>query len=205
MDQVRRLICLVCIAPLAVACGTNPGSTATASPTTLPSVLLVFTKWVPDANGGSGPEPGYKPALTDLTGHDISKASAELDGTGLNWVVNVSFTPRGRELFRQLTHDGVSACPGPNQNCPQRHLTSWVDLSQTDINSWSDPTYAAKVSQPYDLGCLAHKTTTVVCPKLLTDALILEEITGGTIAIGAGLTKQSANELANSIKPIAPA
>jgi hypothetical protein len=168
MDEVQRLICLICVAPLAVACSSSPSSTVTpnasVSPTTVQGTLLVFTKWVPDANVWTGPEPGYKPALTRLTGHDINRASAEINMTGLNWVINVSFTPRGRELFRQLTRDNVQACPGPSQDCPQRHLAIWLGLSQTDIDTWTDPTYAFKVSQPYDLGCLAHNTA-MVCVR----------------------------------------
>jgi preprotein translocase subunit SecD len=209
MGEVRRLICLICVAPLAVACGSTPSSTvsptASASPTISHSVLLVFTKWAPDANVRGGLEPGYKPALTGLTGHDISNASAEIDMTGINWVINVSFTPRGRELFRQLTNDSVSACPGPTQDCPKRHLTIWLDLSQTDIDSWSDPTFAAKVSQPYDLACLAHRTASLVCPELLTNPTIRDEIAGGTTMIAGNFTKQSATELADSINSTAHA
>ncbi len=125
--------------------------------------------------------------------------------TGPNWVINVSFTLRGRELLRQLTRDNVQACPGPSQDCPQRHLAIWLDLSQTDIDNWSDPTYATKVSQPYDLGCLAHRTASVVCPKLLADPTIRDEIAGGTTMIASNLTKQSATELANSINSTAHA
>ena len=55
---------------------------------------LVYTKWVPDAKVTAGPEPGFKPALTGLTGDDISAASATIDSTGTSWVVNITFTGR---------------------------------------------------------------------------------------------------------------
>src|ERR1700747_1184963 len=53
---------------------------------------LVYTKWVADSKVTGGPEPGYKPALTGLTGDDISSATASIDPTGTAWVVNISFT-----------------------------------------------------------------------------------------------------------------
>jgi hypothetical protein len=209
MDKVQRPIRLICVAALAVACGSSPSSTvppkASVSPIAVQSTLLVFTKWTPDASVRNGVEPGYKPALTGMTGHDIDNASAGMNTTGQIWVISLSFTPRGRELYKQLTHDRVLACPGPSQDCPQRHLTIWLGLSQTDIDSWSDPTYAAKVSQPYDFGCLVHKTATVVCAKLVADPSIRDEIYGGIIEMGGNFTKQSATELADSINATAHA
>src|ERR1700757_948947 len=40
---------------------------------------LVYTKWVKDDKVTGGPEPGYKPQLTGLTGDDISSATATID------------------------------------------------------------------------------------------------------------------------------
>ncbi|MGH7763211.1 MAG: hypothetical protein ACREOM_02190, partial [Candidatus Dormibacteraceae bacterium] len=40
---------------------------------------LVYTKWVADSKVTNGPEPGYKPAFVNLTGDDISSASASID------------------------------------------------------------------------------------------------------------------------------
>src|SRR5438094_10519209 len=40
---------------------------------------LVYTKWVKDDKVQGGPQPGYKPALTGLTGDDISSATATID------------------------------------------------------------------------------------------------------------------------------
>src|SRR6476646_8623111 len=70
---------------------------------------LVYTKWVADPKVTSGPEPGYKTAFTGLTGDDIQSATAQIDQTGLNWVVNISFTQKGGNLFDTLTRDNVAA------------------------------------------------------------------------------------------------
>src|SRR5438270_3576299 len=70
---------------------------------------LVYTKWVPDAKATGGPEPGYKPQLTGLTGDDISSATPSIDSTGTSWVVNVSFTSSGAVKFDNLTRDNVNA------------------------------------------------------------------------------------------------
>jgi len=157
----------------------------------------------------SGPEPGYKPALTGLTAHDIRRATAAIDMTGSDWVINVLFTSRGADLFGQLTRDNVAACTSPNTDCAERHLAFkctaglhhaiWLDLTQTDIANWDDPSYAAKVSHPFDFACLAHTTATNVCPKFVSDPVTLQEIDGGSVAIAAGFTQQSAAELANAI------
>src|SRR5262249_26708824 len=68
---------------------------------------LVYTKWVPDSKVTNGPEPGFKPALTGLTGDDISQASATIDQTGTSWVVNITFTGSGASKFDNLTRDNV--------------------------------------------------------------------------------------------------
>ena len=165
---------------------------------------LVYTKWVPDTNVTGGPQPGYRPALTGLTGDDISSASASIDQTGTSWVVNVSFTSAGATKFDNLTRDNVNACPGdpnttPSANCPQRHLTIWLDLTQTDIDHWADASYAGKVSAPYDPGCLATQTEGTVCGKFLTDPITLQEIAGGQATISGQFTQQSAQDLATGI------
>src|SRR5437868_8831354 len=120
---------------------------------------LVYTKWVADAKATGGPQPGYKPAFTGLTGDDIQSASAVIDQNGVGWVVNVVFTSHGADTFSRLTRDNVAACPGdpnttPSANCAGRHLTIWLDITQSDIDQWEDPLHAAKVSQTYDTGCL---------------------------------------------------
>ena len=165
---------------------------------------LVYTKWVADAKATGGPQPGYKPAFTGLTGDDIQSASAAIDSTGTSWVVNVSFTSGGGTRFDQLTTANVNACPGDpgtsqTANCPQRHLAIWLDLTQKDIDNWEDPSYVAKVSQPYDPGCLAAQTADTVCGKFLTDPITLTEIAGGNATISGAFTQQSAQDLATGI------
>ena len=165
---------------------------------------LVYTKWVPDAKITNGPQAGYKPALTGLTGDDISSATATIDSTGTSWVVNITFTSSGATKFDNLTRDNVAACPGDVNaslaaNCAQRHLAIWLDLTQTDIDHWGDPSYVSKVSSPYDAGCLASQTPDKVCGKLLTDPITREEIAGGNAQISGSFTQQSANDLATGI------
>lgn len=168
---------------------------------------LVYTKWVPDTKVPAGPQPGYKPAFTGLTGDDIASANATIDQNGIGWVVNVSFTSRGADLFSKLTTDNVAACPGdpnssPTANCAQRHLAVWLDLTQKDIDNWEDPAYAGRVSQNYDTGCLATAKPDTICPKLLVDAVTLQAILGGNAVISGGaggFTQSAAQDLATGI------
>ena len=165
---------------------------------------LVYTRWVPDSTVTGGPAPGYRPVLTGLTGDDISSASSSIDQNGTSWVVNVSFTSAGATKFDNLTRDNVNACPGdPNTtataNCPQRHLTIWLDLTQQDIDHWNDPSYVAKVMAPYDPQCLATQAPGVVCGKFLTDPITLQEIAGGQAQISGAFTQASAKDLADGI------
>jgi preprotein translocase subunit SecD len=160
---------------------------------------LVYTKWVKDDKVKGGPRPGYKPAFTGLTGDDIQSATAAIDQNGVAWVVNISFTSRGGQLFDTLTRDNVAACPGAGTDCPERHLTIWLDLTQNDIDHWTDPAYAGKVSGPYDSGCLAAQAPDTVCGKFLTDPVTLQEISGGNATISGAFTQQSANDLATGI------
>jgi preprotein translocase subunit SecD len=166
--------------------------------------LVVYTKWIPDKNATTGPEPGYRPAFTGLTSHDIQRAVAVIDPNGTTWVINISFTSRGADLFKQLTRANVAACPGDamtvnSANCAGRYLTNWLNLTQSDIDKWDDAAYADKVSQPFDLACLARMAAATACPKLLTNAITLQEIDGGSAMIGGALTEQSANTLAAAI------
>jgi preprotein translocase subunit SecD len=164
---------------------------------------LVYTNWVADANVTGGPQPGYKPAFTGLTGDDIQSATATVDPNNVGWVVNVSFTSAGATKFDNLTRANVAACtidPTTGAACPGRFLTIWLDLNQNDINHWEDPAYAAKVSQNYDTGCLATATPTTVCAKLLVDAVTQQEISGGQATIsGTTFTQSSTNDLATGI------
>ncbi len=168
---------------------------------------LVYTKWVPDAKVTGGPHPGFKPAFTGLTGDAIQSATAAIDQNGIGWVVNITFTSAGADLFARLTRENVAACPGDpnssaNAGCAQRFLTVWLDITQHDIDNWEDPAYAGKVSQNYDTGCLATATPTTTCAKLLVDAVTLQEIDGGNATISggqAGFSQGAANDLATGI------
>jgi preprotein translocase subunit SecD len=160
---------------------------------------LVYTKWVADAKVTNGPAAGYKPALVGLTGDDIQSATATIDQNGVAWVVNISFTSRGGNVFANLTRDNVAACPGISTECPMRHLGIWLNLTQTDIDNWENPAYVTKVSQPYDTACLIAQDPNVVCGKLLTNPITLTEITGGQAVITGGFTQQSATDLATGI------
>lgn len=165
---------------------------------------LVYTMWVPDANVTNGPEPGYKPQFSGLTGDDITSAVAAIDPNGASWVVNVAFTSRGADLFSTLTRNNVAACPGDvttvaTANCAQRHLTIWLDLSQKDIDNWENAAYVAQVSSTYDTGCLATASATTLCGKFLTDPITIQEIDGGNATISGSFTQQSANDLATGI------
>ena len=160
---------------------------------------LVYTKWVKDDKVTNGPQAGFRPAFTGLTGDDIQSATATIDQNGVGWVVNVSFTSRGGGLFADLTRANVAACPGAGGNCAERHLAIWLDLTQKDIDNWADPNYVSKVSRPYDSACLAAQTPDTICGKFLTDPVTLTEITGGQAVISGGFTQQSAQDLATGI------
>src|ERR1700730_6183757 len=160
---------------------------------------LVYTKWVADANVTNGPEPGYKPAFAGLTGDVLQSASAAIDQTGVSWVVNINFTSHGGTVFDNLTRDNVAACPGTGTDCPQRHLTIWLDLTQQDIDNWENAAYVSQVSAPYDTGCLAAQTPNTVCGKFLTDPTTLQEISGGQAQISGNFTQSTATDLATGI------
>jgi preprotein translocase subunit SecD len=162
---------------------------------------LVYTKWVKDAKVTTGLHPGYKPAFTGLTGDDIQSASATIDQNGTSWVVNVTFTSRGADVFDKLTAANVKACasvdPTTGQYCAERFLTIWLDLTQADIDKWSDTTYQNKISALYNPACLP--SATVICPKLLVDAVTQQEIAGGNAQISGNFTQQTASDLATGI------
>ena len=161
---------------------------------------LVYTKWIPDDKSTGGPEPGFKPAFVGLTGDDIQSASAALDQNGISWVVNLTFTSHGGDVFSKLTQDNVNACPGDpsttqSANCAQRHLTIWLDLTQKDIDNWDNPDYVGTVSRPWD----APQNATDPTPKFLTDPITQEQITGGQAVISGSFTQATANDLATGI------
>ena len=167
---------------------------------------LVYTKWVPDAKVTNGPQPGFKPQLVGLTGDDVQSALAQLDQNGLQWTVLVTFTSHGSDVFDALTRANVAACPGdpdttPTARCSGRFLSTWLDLTQKDIDNWENADYVSKVSRltTSDTSCLATAAAGTVCPKLLVDAITQSEISGGQAVISGSFTQQSANDLATGI------
>jgi len=211
---LSRLTGYICVVLVAVGCQSSPTSStnhaATPTPTKSAGALVVFTTWVPDSKVTSGPEPGYKPALSGLTGHDIQSAVPAIDNSGVGWILIITFTSRGTSLFAKLTHDNVAACPGDpttgaGSGCPQRHLAIWLDLTQTDIDSWEDSTYATTVSRVYDLDCLTAPSSTAICAKLISDPITLQEIDSGHLAMFGGDTEKSATALSNAINSMSSA
>jgi hypothetical protein len=169
-------------------------SAATSSSSTRASSSLVFTKWLPDANATGGPQPGYKPAMTGLSGGDVASVTTGNDATD-GWIVNITFTSRGRDLLATLTRDSIAACPGDpsadsNATCAQRHMTMWVGLSQTDIDQWDDVTYSVAVSRPWASG-----------GKFVADLLNLKEVTGGKMFIFGSFAQKEAQDLAAAMQP----
>lgn len=105
------------------------------------------------------------------------------------------FTPRGQGLFANLTRDNIAACPGDvntntKANCVGRYLTMWLGLTPADIDRWEDPSYAAKVAQPFGSG-----------GKLLINAITLQEIDGGEVQISGNFSQQEAQAIVAAIKP----
>lgn len=200
-------------AALVSACISSPASNTVSSEKPRPSpavkALIVFTTWTPDTKVTSGPEPGYKPALSSLDGHMVQGATARIDNTQTSWVIDLTFTQDGAQLLAKLTRANVAACPGDptsgaGPGCVQRHLALWVDLDQGDIDNWQDPSYVNMVSQPFDLKCLAQGVA-ANCPKFISDPITLEPITGGHLAINGAFSRQVATDLAAAINATAHA
>jgi hypothetical protein len=168
---------------------------ATSSTTTRVSSSLVYTQWVADVNVTGGPQAGYKPSMTGITGDDIASVTGSNDPNTGGWGIHVTFTSGGRDRFASLTREIVAACPGDPATdrtaaCPRRHLTMWLGLTQADIDRWEDPTYVAAVSQSWSSG-----------GKLLVDLLTIQEIDGGEVVINGNLTQKEAQDLVAAIQP----
>lgn len=167
---------------------------------------FVFTNWVKDPNSISGPHPGYKPALTGLTGADIASASSAPNQNGQEWVVDITFTPSGAALFDHLTAANVAACPldaSTGAACPERFLTIWLGLTQQDIDQWDDSAVQPRLLTPYPSGCSKADGS---CGKILVDALTQDEISGGSVEVSGNFTQDDANNVANvSTSTVSPA
>jgi preprotein translocase subunit SecD len=143
---------------------------------------LVTTKWVADPSVTGGPYPGYKPQITNLRSDMLSSADASLDQQGgQGWTVNLNFNSEGGSIFGQLTTQAYNACP--QQDCPQRHITEWLDLTPQDVQNWNQNWQ--NLYKPYSQG-----------GKLLTDPTINQPITGGQAQITGNFDSNSAKNLA---------
>lgn len=155
---------------------------------------LVYTTWVADTLVTNGPQRGYKPAFSGLTGNDIESATPSVDENGKSWVVNVLFTSRGAQQFAALTRANVDACPGdpttdPKADCPERYMALWLGLTQEDIDAWDNATYVNAVTKPLSAG-----------GKFIADPITLQEVSGGTATISGGYTQKQAQELASAME-----
>jgi preprotein translocase subunit SecD len=144
---------------------------------------LVITKWVADPSITKGPNIGYRPQMTQMSADMLTGATAGLNPNGTGWVVNFTFNSAGASTFGQLTTEAYNACP--QSDCPQKHITNWLDLTQDDINHWNDR--ADILYRPFDQGQGA---------KLLTDPTIIQPITGGQGFIEGNFSQQTAKNLA---------
>ena len=150
---------------------------------------LVITKWVADPSIKGGPFPGYKPQMTQMTADMLTSATASLDSsTGAGWVVNFQFNSAGAGIFSQLSQAAYNVtCPQQGVvDCPERRLTNWLDLKQSDIDNWNQ--VGTEVYRSTDQG-----------GKLLTDPYIQSPITGGQGQISGNFTQQSAKDLATGL------
>jgi hypothetical protein len=163
---------------------------------------LVYTTWVADAKALGGPEPGFKPALTSLTGAHVTQVTTTKDTTGDSWDLEVILDSTGTQLMSNLTRDNVAACPDTSSipDCAQRHLAMWIGLTQNDIDNWEDLGRANDVSRPVGAGCDAQTAAGASCAKLVIDALTTAQIDSGDIAI-SGFTQKEAQDLVDAIEP----
>jgi preprotein translocase subunit SecD len=145
---------------------------------------LVTTQWVKDSSITNGPVPGYRPKITNLRSDMLTSATASLDQSGANsWVVNVSLNSQGAQIFGDISTAAYNACPGQGNDCPERHVAEWLDLTQDDVTHWQDR--ANQLSAGTDAG-----------GKLLTNPTMDQPITGGQFFISGKFTPDSAKSLA---------
>lgn len=109
--------------------------------------------------------------------------SAARDPTGNDWVVLFTLGPEDARGFELLTADAVAACPG---DCPERHLGTWLDLTQGDVDHWSERANVLyrRVSEG---------------GKLISDPYIVSPITSGRGYIQGNFSQQEATVLARRL------
>jgi preprotein translocase subunit SecD len=177
---------VVLLAALAVA-GLTPltGLIGRPAPATAPQqrpAALVITRWVRDSGVVNGPWPGYRPQIAYRGTLTSVKAVMDPSGGG-DWVLEFAFDSAGADVFAALTTDAFGACPDV---CPERHVTSWLGLTQDDVDHWNDRANAEY--RPVSQG-----------GKLLTDPVVVTPITGGQGFIRGNFTHEEAVDLARRL------
>lgn len=154
---------------------------------------LDFVTWIADPNapGGYQVGKGFRPQKSGLGSEQITSANASLDSTGTQWQVNLNFNSDGAGRFGTLTQNAINACPGdPNgdqaANCDQRHIAIFEDLTSQDLANWDSR--EATLTLPPDQG-----------GKMLTNPVILSQISGGQAQITGNFSQSSAQTLAVQI------
>lgn len=161
-----------------------PGRTTPASAPPAPLAALVITTWVKDPAVVNGPWPGYRPQMTLMYRGTLTSVRAARDPSGGNdWVVLFTLDSEGAQVFGSLTTQAVAACAG---DCPERHVASWLDLTQDDADHWNER--ANVVYRPVSQG-----------GKLLSDPYILSPITSGHGYIQGNFRQQEATDLARRL------
>jgi preprotein translocase subunit SecD len=185
----RTAVVLAVVLSLAVICAgvamfaASSREHAPSRPGAAPPGRLVVTTWTPDPSASDPPYPGYRPAISSITSDMITNAQVVRNSNG-DIVVQVKFDSRGTEIFRNLTAQAAAACP--QQECPQRHLTMWLDLNQDDVDHWTQR--ANDLYRPFYRG-----------GKLLTDPAITAPIPGGSAQITGNFNQQQAEDLAHRL------
>jgi hypothetical protein len=165
---------------------------------------VAYASWTDDPEATSGPHPGYRPVLSDITGTNITYAGVTKDSNGTDWDMELQFDSGAATRLANLSRAAIAACPGdfstdPKAACDKRHLSIWIGLTLDDIAHWDDAYYAGDISKPAGSGCL-DLATQIVCGKLLYDSGIDQPLDGGDIVYPIG-TRQDAQALVDEIQP----
>ena len=162
-----------------------PGRTTPAGAPPAPPAAFVITAWVRDPSVVNGPWPGYRPQMTLMYRGTLVSVRAARDPSGGNdWVVQFTLDSEGAQVLGSLTRDAVAACAG---DCPERHVASWLDLTQDDVDHWNER--AEAVYRPVSQG-----------GKLISDPHVVSPITAGQGYIQRNFSQQEATELARRLR-----
>ncbi|MGH7870060.1 MAG: protein translocase subunit SecD [Candidatus Dormibacteraceae bacterium] len=149
---------------------------------------LITTTWVKDPSVTIEPvagEAGYRPQISPLKSDMVTGANASLDPNGgTGWVVNVTLSSAGSAVFGKLSTDAYNACP--QTTCPERQIAEWLNLTQDDVNHWSDR--GPQLAQPTYQG-----------GKFILNPEIENPITTGQMVIQGRFTADQAKDLANTL------